>query len=128
MRDHEQSFRDAGVTLAVIGLGNRRHAKAFRRDSKIGFPILVDEKRTAYRAAELRTASLLHLLRADNHRARSRAKTGGHRQHGLGENPFQLGGSFVFVPGNEDRFTHVSTTFGDNAALADLLAAATPET
>jgi len=41
----------------------------------------------------------------------------------LGLNPFQLGGSFVFGPGNIDRFAHVSKTFGDNAPPATLLAA-----
>jgi hypothetical protein len=123
LRDHEQDIRATGATLAVIGLGNRRHAAAFRRDAKITFPVLVDEARTAYRAADLGSASLLHLLRPDNHRARKRAKASGHRQHGVGKNPFQLGGSFIFAPGNEDRFTHVSATFGDNAAVADLLGA-----
>jgi hypothetical protein len=38
-------------------------------------------------------------------------------------NPFQLGGSFIFGPGNVDRFAHVSKTFGDNAAPETLLAA-----
>jgi hypothetical protein len=41
----------------------------------------------------------------------------------LGKNPFQLGGSFVFGPGNVDYFAHVSETFGDNASPAALLAA-----
>jgi hypothetical protein len=41
----------------------------------------------------------------------------------LGPNPFQLGGSFVFGPGNLDRYAHVSRTFGDNATVEDLLAA-----
>jgi hypothetical protein len=41
----------------------------------------------------------------------------------LGQNPFQLGGSFIFGPGNIDRFAHVSETFGDNASVDALLAA-----
>ncbi|HLE43117.1 MAG TPA: hypothetical protein VJB36_03805, partial [Methylomirabilota bacterium] len=45
------------------------------------------------------------------------------RRHRRGQNPFQLGGSFVFGPGNVDRFAHLSATFGDNASPADLLAA-----
>jgi len=95
----------------------------FREDTGIQFPLLVDENRIAYKAAELHTASLLHMLRKDNAVARRRAQAAGHRQHRLGKNPFQLGGSFVFGPGDVDRFTHVSETFGDNASPADLLAA-----
>jgi hypothetical protein len=62
------------------------------------------------------------MFRRDNAAAKARAKAAGHRQHRLGRNPFQLGGSFVLGPGNFDRFAHVSETFGDNAAPAALLA------
>ena len=123
MREHEQAFRKKGAQLVAIGLGDSGYARHFREDTAITFPLLVDEKREAYRAVELRHASLLHLLRKDNAIARKRAKAGGHRQHKLGKDPLQLGGSFVFAPGNVDRFVHVSETFGDNASPADLLAA-----
>ncbi len=83
----------------------------------------MDEQRLAYRAAGLRDANLFHLVRKENNAARNRAKSAGHRQHKLGANPFQLGGSFVFGPGNVDRFAHVSRTFGDNAPVESLLAA-----
>ena len=67
--------------------------------------------------------NLLHLLRGENAVARKRARSAGHHQHKLGQNPFQLGGSFVFGPGNVDRFAHISQTFGDNAAVEALLKA-----
>src|SRR5271157_6047119 len=70
----------------------------------------------------LGSATLLHLLRSDNAAARKRASASGHRQHKLGKNPFQLGGSFVFAPGNRDLYAHVSKTFGDTASVAELLA------
>jgi len=107
----------------AVGLGDSSYARHFREDAGITFPLLVDEKREAYRAVELRNASLLHLLRKDNAASRKRAKAGGHRQYRLGKDPFQLGGSFIFAPGNVDRFAHVSETFGDNASPKDLLAA-----
>jgi hypothetical protein len=123
LREHEQAFRDKGATLAAVGLGDRNYARVFREETGISFPLLIDEQREAYRAAELRSANLLHLLRSDNAAARKRARAGGHRQHKLGQNPFQLGGSFVFGPGNVDRFAHISQTFGDNATVAALLEA-----
>jgi len=55
--------------------------------------------------------------------ARKRAKAGGHRQHKLGKDPLQLGGSFVFGPGNVDRLVHISETFGDNASPESILEA-----
>jgi hypothetical protein len=122
LREHQQEFRERGANLAAIGLGDAMYARAFREDSGIGFPLLIDAERLAYRAAGLRNANLLHLLRSENNTARNRAKAAGHRQHKLGQNPFQLGGSFVFGPGNVDRYAHVSATFGDNAPVDTLLA------
>ena len=122
MREHEARFRERGAALAAIGLADQAHARAFRDETGIAFPLLVDERREAYRAAGLRRASLLHLLRRDNAAARAEARRQGHRQHRLGRDPFQLGGSFVFGPGDVDRFAHVSRTFGDNAPPASLLA------
>lgn len=123
MRAHEQEFRSKGANLAAIGLGDVNYAKAFREETGITFPLLIDAEKKAYRAAELKKANLLHLLRGDNAAARKRAKAGGFQQKKLGENPFQLGGSFVFVPGDLDKYIHVSQTFGDNAAIEDLLKA-----
>ncbi len=123
MREHESAFRDAGARLAAVGLGDRQYARFFREETGITFPLLIDEQREAYRAAGLRSANLLHVLRRDNTRARARARAGGHRQHRLGKNPFQLGGSFVFGPGDVDLFAHASETFGDSAAPERLLAA-----
>jgi hypothetical protein len=123
LREHQQQFRSKGANLAAIGLGDVNYARIFREETGITFPLLIDAERKAYRAVELKKANLLHLLRKDNAAARNRAKAGGFQQKKLGENPFQLGGSFVFAPGNVDKFVHVSKTFGDNAAMADLLAA-----
>jgi len=126
LRVHEQDFRERGANLAAIGLGDERYARLFREETGIAFPLLIDEQRLAYRAAGLRNANLLHMLRTDNKSARDRARSAGHRQHKLGQNPFQLGGSFVFGPGNVDRYIHISRTFGDNASMETLLAAIKP--
>ena len=123
MREHQQAFRDAGVNLAAIGLGDLNYARYFREETGIQFPLLVDEQKLAYSAMGLGKGNLLHIFRADNSSARKIAKAAGYRQHRLGKDPFQLGGSFVFGPGNVDRFAHASATFGDNTPAEDLLAA-----
>jgi hypothetical protein len=123
LRDHEAEFRARGARVAAIGLGDVAYARAFREESGIPFPLLVDAERRAYRAAELGSASLLDLLRRDNFAARRRARAAGHRQGRTGPHPFQLGGSFVFGPGDVDRYAHASETFGDTAPVSALLAA-----
>ena len=125
MRAHESEFHAAGATLAAIGLGDIHYARRFREDTKITFPLLIDEERLAYKAANLQVANVLHLFRKDNFAARYKAKAASLLQHKVGKNPFQLGGSFVFAPGNKDTFTHVSQTFGDNAAITEVLATLT---
>lgn len=121
MREHEQEFQQAGAKLVAIGLGDMNYARLFREETGITFPLLVDAERKAYQAAGLKSGNLLHLFRPENAQARTRAKAAGHRQHRLGKNPFQLGASFIFVPGNRDLFVHLSQTFGDNADPNTLL-------
>ncbi len=121
MREHQKEFEAKGANLAAIGLGDAYYAKAFREETGITFPLLIDDERKAYAAAELKQANILHLFRRDNAGYRKRAKEQGFSQKKLGKNPFQLGGSFVFAPGNVDRFVHVSETFGDNASMNGLL-------
>lgn len=123
MRAFEDEFHKKGARLAAVGLGDFSYAKFFREKTGIDFPLLVDEKREAYKAVSLKNASLLHMLRRDNWHARKRAQAAGHKQHRLGKDPLQLGGSFVFAPGNKDLFVHVSETFSDNAKPTDLLKA-----
>jgi hypothetical protein len=123
LRAHEQEFRAKGARLAAVSLGDAQYAKVFREETGITFPLLIDEKKKAYDAMELKSGNIFHLLKRENFAAREQAKAEGHHQHKLGKNPFQLGGSFVFGPGDVDRFAHFSQTFGDNAAVKDLLAA-----
>ena len=123
MREHQDAFHGKGASLAAISLGDAVYARIFREETHITFPLLIDQHRQAYKIAGLRGANLGHLARPDNFKSRERARAAGHRQHKLGRHPFQLGGSFIFSPGNIDRFAHISKTFGDNATPETLLAA-----
>jgi hypothetical protein len=119
----QSALQAKGARLAAIGLGERNYARLFRAEIGMRFPLLIDEKREAYRAAGLKRATPFHVFRRDNAGARRRARAAGHRQHRSGKNPLQLGGTFVFGPGNTDRFAHVSETFGDTAPMEAVLAA-----
>src|SRR5262249_39019115 len=122
LREHENEFREAGAGLAAIGLGDMRYAQIFREEMGIAFPLLVDAERVTYKAAELKSANLLHIFRRDNGKARTIAKAAGFQQHRLGKDPFQLGASLVFGPENRDLFVHLNQTFSDDADPETLLA------
>jgi hypothetical protein len=123
LREHQQSFREKNASLAAISLGDARYARLFQEETGIDFPLLIDADSQTYKLANLGKANLLHLLRSDNFQSRKRAKAAGYHQHKLGRDPFQLGGTFIFGPGNIDRFAHLSQTFGDNATPQALLSA-----
>jgi hypothetical protein len=123
LRERQNEFERRGARLAAIGLGDVNYARAFRDEAGIQFPLLIDEHREAYGALELKKANLFHIFRKLNGLARKRAKAAGFRQHRAGNDPFQLGGSFVFGPGNVDHFVHISETFSDNASPDVLLSA-----
>jgi AhpC/TSA antioxidant enzyme len=123
LREHQQAFREKHATLAAISLGDANYARLFQEETGIDFPLLIDEQSQTYKLANLKSANILHLLRSDNFESRKRAKAAGHHQHKLGRDPFQLGGTFIFGPGNVDRFAHLSKTFGDNASPRAILAA-----
>jgi len=123
LRDHQREIEAAGAGVAAVGLGGRVYAASFRAETGIAFPLLIDEARAAYRAAGLRKATIWELFLPFNKAARARAAREGHRQHKLGKDPFQLGGTFVFAPGNRDLFAHRAKTYGDVAAIEDVLAA-----
>ena len=95
----------------------------FVRRRALRFRSLWTKESIAYRAIELPKTTFFGLFRRENFAARSRARAAGHRQHKLGKDPFQLGASFVFGPGNADLFTHLSAFTGDNAPMASLISA-----
>lgn len=126
LRDHQREIEAAGARVAAVGLGGREYAASFRAETGIAFPLLIDEARAAYRAAGLRKGNLWELLLPFNAAARARAKREGHRQHRLGKDPLQLGGTFVFAPGDRDLYAHRAKTYGDVAAIGEILAALRP--
>ena len=123
MCEYESQVVEAGGSIVAVGLGGMEYACAFRDDTGIRFPLLVDERGVAYKAMELRKGNLFQIFSPSNFAARRRAQQAGVRQHRVGKDPFQLGGSFVFGPGNVDVFSHASETFGDNAPVDQLVSA-----
>ncbi|MGH9582122.1 MAG: peroxiredoxin-like family protein [Bryobacteraceae bacterium] len=123
MREHENEFKQVAASLVAVGLGDLDYARLFRDESRIAFPLLVDSEKKAYQTAQLKSGNLFHIFRRDNSVARARVKAAGFKQHRLGKDPFQLGASFVFAPGDRDLLIHLNRTFSDNADTKDLLAA-----
>lgn len=122
MRDGIPEIRARGAELVIVGNGAPHFAAAFREDFHLDSPLLVDPELRAYRAAGLRRGRVellsprlpLHALRA----LRS-----GSRQTGVQGDPWQLGGTFVILPGGGLAYRHLSREAGDHPALVEVLEA-----
>lgn len=120
MRDIVQAIRDRGAELVLVGSGSPRQAARFRDDQGLDFPLFVDRRRAAYRAAGLHRG----IARTLGPRAVGnalRALRGGFRQRRLQGDPWQQGGTLVVTPAGEVPFRHISRASGDNAEPAAVL-------
>jgi hypothetical protein len=122
LRDASAEWERRGVRLTVIGNGNREQARWFAEDVPFAGLLLVDPRLETYRAAGLRKNRLL-LFSKDTWAYARRAMKAGHRQTRTKGDPWQLGGVFVFAPGNRVLFEQRSATAGDHARVEDVAAA-----
>ncbi len=111
-----------GAELVVVGSGQPFHAKAFREEHNISFPLLVDPGLRAFAAAGLKRgfSSTLHprvLLHG------FRAFKNGFRQGAVKGDPWQQGGVFVIAPGDRMLYQHISREAGDHSSPSRALEA-----
>lgn len=123
MCDHETEIEAAGASIAAVGTGGSRYAKAFAHEFRIGFPLLLDKGLTSYRVAGARAGSLLGLMGASTVRSGVRALRAGHRQGESGPHPLMLGATHVITHEGGVPFAWVNADYGDSAPVADVLAA-----
>ena len=126
-----KAFDEAGVGLAVIGIGTPEDAAAFRRDQSVELPLLVDPERKTYAIAGAKIATLDELVspkvvaRAVKHTLLSRLRQGSIAVHQgrIVDDPAQLGGVLVIAPDDSVRYAHMSEDASDNAPVDEVLAA-----
>jgi peroxiredoxin len=120
LRGEVDAIRELGAELAVVGSGSPAQAKDFAAEYELPFPLYVDPKLEAYRAAGLRRG-VLDTLNAGTLTHALRALRTGARQSLLAKgDPWQLGGAFVIAPGGRIAFRHVSRDPGDHADAAKI--------
>lgn len=122
MSDYVDRIRALGGELVVVGTGTPEQARAFRDERRLPFPILVDPRMRAYRAAGMRrgVASVLN-LRSIPHAIRA-VKGGEHQGLSTGD-PWLLGGAFVILPGGRVVYEQRSEIAGDHADPEAMLGA-----
>jgi peroxiredoxin len=125
-------FDEAGVRLAVIGIGTPADAAEFRRAQGVDLPLLADPDRRTYALAGAKVATLGELLaprivaRGLKHTILSRLRLGSIAVHqgAIKGHAAQLGGVLVVAPDGSIRYAHLSEDASDNPPAREVLAAA----
>jgi peroxiredoxin len=105
-----------------VSTGSPEEARAFKEERGLAFPVLVDPRMRAYRAAGMRrgVAATFNLRAITN--AMRAMKEGEHQGRTQGD-PWQLGGAFVILPGGRVVYEQRSDAAGDHADPEAMLAA-----
>lgn len=110
--------------MVAVGTGDRRYAQAFVEEEHAPFPVLVDDRGEAARAAAVRTVNFFTLIFSPKSWPGARqARRAGHKIHKAGRRVTQLGATFVVGPGEQIRYEHVDEHSADHAPLDEVLAA-----
>ena len=127
-----KDFDEAGIRLAVIGMGTPEQAADFRKAQGVDLPLLVDNERRTYALAGAKVATIDELLgprviaRGIKHTIKSRLRLGSIAVHQgrILNHGAQLGGVLVIAPDGSVRYAHLSEDASDNPSTGEVLAAA----
>ena len=105
-------------------MGAIRRAAKFKRDLDIPFPLLVDRTRQTYRILELQRGSWIDVAGPKVWGRGLRSIVSGNRQAVRPtEDPLQLGGAAVILPGDRLVYVHRAESSSDNVPVDRLLEA-----
>ena len=122
-RDREK-FEEAGVRVAVIGMGTPEQAAQFRKAQKIELDLLVDPERITYKAVGAKKATLGELIGPRVVlRGAYRGLRAGVRQGRTIGHPAQLGGVMLVLPDGSVPYAHLAEDASDNPPNDEVLTA-----
>lgn len=122
LRDERESFRQRGAEIVVVGNGGVDHARWFRDEEHLPFPVFTDPSRESYKRAGLKRG-LGSAVSPKVFVNAFRAYREGHRQTSTKGDAMQLGGVFVIAPGGRVLYEQRSEVAGEHPPIAELLAA-----
>jgi hypothetical protein len=123
LRDRYEEFVSAGAEVVAIGMGASHRGKTFRDEMKVPFPLLVDRTKETYRLLELDRGSWNDVVGPPVWRRGLNSLLHGNRQRWPKEDPRQLGGAAVVLPGSRMAFVHRAKSAADNVPIDRLLEA-----
>jgi hypothetical protein len=123
LRDRYEDFVAAGAEVVAVGMGASQRGRSFKEEMEIPFPLLIDRTRETYRLLELGHGSWTDVIGPKVWAGGLRSLAHGNVQKWPQEDPRQLGGAAVILPGSHLAFVHRAETSADNVPVDRLLEA-----
>ena len=123
MRGQYPAIRALGAKVVAIGTGDVGQARDFAESEEISFPVLVDDRAEAARAASVRRVGMLQLFHPASYAGARRAWRAGHRLGVPGRRTNQLGATFVVGAGPVVKYQHYDAHTADHAPMDEIFAA-----
>jgi peroxiredoxin len=130
-RDRDR-LAETGGDVVLVGMGRPEHARHFRAETGVDFPLLLSRDMAAYEAMDLERGSLAQVF-SPGSVAKSltrnlgigvgRAKGGNLPLRAPQQDWHQLGGAFVIAPGGRVVYEHRAADPGDNPPTEELVGA-----
>lgn len=123
MREHQAELEKAGATIVTVGTGNLSYAQDFKAKFAVPFPVLVDDDLHSYNAVGAGQGSLTDWASPHILKAAIKAARNGYTQGKIGKHQSFLGATHIIRSDGSVPYAWINADFGDDAPLADVLAA-----
>jgi len=121
LRRHREEIEALGLRIAVVTFDDGPRARAYRAQSGLPWPLLLDERRELYRAYGMERASFLQVWGPRTWIAYGRGLLRGVRPGRPGRDTYQRGGDVLIDPRGVVRLHHVGRDPADRPAIEALL-------
>jgi len=121
LRQHENEWERLGVTVCVVTFEVNYMARAYVRDTKLTWPLLIDSERTLYHAYGMEHGRWSEIYGLASIWAYVKLFARGRRPKLPGSDVHQLGGDVIIDPKGTVRLHHIGRGLADRPSIDTLL-------
>lgn len=121
MREQEDKFNSANVSIAVVTFENDFFARQYVEETRLTWPLLIDASREVYRGYGMLAASFWDVWGPKSWWVYLKALSKGETLHKSAGDIYQRGGDVLIDPAGIVRLHHVGTGPADRPAVAEIL-------
>lgn len=122
MRDQEAELARLNIKIVVVTFENDYFARQYVAETGLEWPVLIDEKREAYRHYDMLEASFLDLWGPSSWLVYGKELLKGQKLHKPTNDVHQRGGDLLIDPEGIVRLHHVGSGPADRPAVGEILA------